>query len=465
MEETEIPHSAFKAITLESGTFVAVMRLVQNFPRQIRGRSKFVMMWTILAMLFVLFVPTWLSAMTGYTATLSAFVTDSHGNFIPAESFLQLVYIISDGDRLGNSYTKNYRVVVPWYADQLHLDTSYDCQFAYTLNDTGQDAWVDIKDEGCAMMWRVSNYTATYGFLGRNNTNTTFTFPDQSSINLPSPSLNISAYFALVSVEESEEMEGYDTTPWYFVPYGRAWLDPETNSYPFRVSDPRFYNSDIDIEYNEAEITEHGKCLNENDVRYSWGFSFLLLYFFIITLLVWTIGMYILYLNSFLLSRLDRTERHMGTERAVLDLSAAMQRKLAAEHSEMYSNSQLNRLVRNNVITYKDLPLESSIPTRWTLIGIWWRDFRLMPWLKSEIWWLMALVVFFVLFILSWKDDYVDYAWNQNVSTIPVLAVLHVLAVGRATRSRWLIFVLWLFLFVCLDILFVYVAPYSPFYT
>lgn len=461
MEKSDVPHETFKALAFDRDTFTAVLRLIQTFFR-IRGcRVKLAMLWIILATLFVLSVPTWLSAMTGYTAALTAVITDAQGNFVPAEKFLQVVYIIHDGDRLGHPYTKGYHAVVPWNYGQMLLSVDPDCPSAYLSSAVGgTNAWKDIGDEPCTLMWRLSNYTATYGFLGRNNTNTTFTFPDQSSVDLPPPSLNVSAYFAQAR-DDPEITDVFVEMDWYIIPYGRAWLDPETNNHPYLAHNPLFYNSDSNTEYNEEDLNAHGSCITQNDVKYRWGFSYILLYVFILVLIVWIAGMYILYLNSYLHSRLDRTQRSMGTERAALDLSAAMQKKLTAEHAELYSNSRLNQLVRNNVITYKDLPLEPSLATRWTLVQIWWRDFRVKPWMKSEKWWLMALVVFFTLLILSWKNSYVNSGWNQNVSFLPVLGVLHVLMVGRATGSRWLIFTLWFALFLLFNILCLRIGPWT----
>lgn len=99
-------------------------------------RAKFVMLCTILSALFVLVVPAWVSAMTGYTADIEGFVQDSNNNLAPATDFRPAVYTIHDGDRVG--FTKDYHVAIPWPAGYIYLSvsSSYGCDQDYHINYT-----------------------------------------------------------------------------------------------------------------------------------------------------------------------------------------------------------------------------------------------------------------------------------------------------------------------------------------
>jgi len=124
MESSSVSSETFKATTLQNDTIIGVLRLIRDFTEIGGTRSRVAMFWTILSALFVLSVPTWLSAMTGYTADIESFVTDSNDNRVPAHDFLPAIYTIHDGQRLGEPYTKDYRIAIPWVDDsQIILST------------------------------------------------------------------------------------------------------------------------------------------------------------------------------------------------------------------------------------------------------------------------------------------------------------------------------------------------------
>lgn len=126
--------------------------------------------------------------------------------------------------------------------------------------------------------------------------------------------------------------------------------------------------------YNLSEMNDHGNCLSTGEVRYRWDFSFPLLYTFVLTWFIWTITMYVLYLDSYLHSCLEFAGRSMGTERAILDLAAVMQKTLAMEDVLMYGNADLKAAVEGERLSYVQLLSLTSGITRWSLIRAWWRD-------------------------------------------------------------------------------------------
>lgn len=77
-------------------------------------KSKTTRIFIVLTMMFVLAWPTIAGAMTGYDSNNTAFVKNSDGTLAPFASFVPVLYVIEDGDRVG--LDKGY--IVPYcYGD------------------------------------------------------------------------------------------------------------------------------------------------------------------------------------------------------------------------------------------------------------------------------------------------------------------------------------------------------------
>jgi hypothetical protein len=78
------------------------------------------MLWITLTSIFIAIFPTWTSAMTSYTPSISPFVKNAAQNLVPYDSsaIQAITYVIRDGDRLVNlNLTKDYvipRVLNDW---------------------------------------------------------------------------------------------------------------------------------------------------------------------------------------------------------------------------------------------------------------------------------------------------------------------------------------------------------------
>ncbi|ERF68471.1 hypothetical protein EPUS_03789 [Endocarpon pusillum Z07020] len=349
MEASSVSHDTFKAVTLQNDTITGTAVLIKSFFKTGGRRAKLAIFWTIIASLFILFVPTWLSAMTGYTADIKSFVQDKESNLAPAENFKPVIYTIHDGARFGNGFSNETRRVVPWASNmgQLDLLNRYGCNYymrhrIVQFNPTDGNIHFDPQTViDCKWMWAVSKYVSDYGFFGKSTAlNTTFHQPDGSNITTPvvfSPALNISAHLAIpTSKIAAHYFSGWVGNGWYNTPHGRAWRNPDDGQHTFNVSNPVFWDSSSETLYNLSQFNLAGSCLQQGPVMYKWGFSFLLLYVFLITFLAWTIGMWAYYLDSWLHSRLDGSRR-IGVERAVLDLSKSMQSKINADQSTCMS--------------------------------------------------------------------------------------------------------------------------------
>lgn len=457
METTSVPHDTFKAITLQNDTFWGVLMLIRNFHRTGGRRAKGMMAWIITAACFVLLVPTWLSAMTGYVADIQPFVADSDNGMLPLSRYTPVIYTIHNGELLAG-LKADARIDVPWgedYTGQLDSSNTYDCytssyynaNFSVELDRLVFPHPIDIK---CKWLWSVSFYTSQYGFFGLSGSgNTTFYQPNETNITTPvilTTPLDISAHFA-ISKSGNDSVSQLSDVMWKYYPYGMSWKDPRTGLFAFNPGSPLLWSSDTGTIFDVSEFNKNGICQQAGgEVRYQWGFSYLLLYIFVLCLFIWVIGMWIFYFDCLLSSRLH--ERNMGYERAVLDLSNSMHRTMEAKNVDMCSNEELQTLVADNKITYTDLPFDSSTPTR---LENFRRDHSFKRWLKDEKWWLCAMLVFTLLFILSFLTP-VYNGWCPYGGFIPGLGVFLLLLVGRETYGRWTVFAFFFAAFVGLDI-------------
>lgn len=469
MEKSIVTHDIFSAVTLQHNTITSVFVLIKNAHKMGGLRARFALVWTIFAASFVLFSSTWLSAMTGYTADIQAYVSDSQNALVAMDHFQPTVYVIHDASRFNNSFQDNHMITVPWQLPVgSDISPGYSCyELYYDPSTVPKNGTIDFsisasqlipQSMDCKWMWAVSKYVNDWGFWATSTArNTTFQKPDASNLTTPilfDPPLNISAYPVAYP---GYDMSNSSLFPWWSVPYGAAWKDPNTNQYPYNQSDPTFWYDTSNTVYNLGEMNYHGSCQQVGQVRYQWGFSFVLLFAFTITLMIWAIGTYILYIDSWLNSSLDLVHRRMGPERAVLDMAQAMQTKLNMDVVEQHGNSELRVLVKDNVITYSDLALRSPHITRRLKLRLWWRNFSVKQWMKAEKWWLAAFFVFSIMWLASLIAMFSPYSrsmfwWPTQLSWLPGTGIMVVLSAGRNAPSRWLFFAFFLLTFLGLDI-------------
>lgn len=271
-------------------------------------------------------------------------------------------------------------------------------------------------------------------------------------VNLPSPSLNISAIFW----EETWLADAEDNEWWYY-PYGYHWRTPSGDQ-PFRntTGGPLFSNGQYDFDLQE--LNANGRC-QQLETSYRWGFSFLILFIVTVTLTVWSLGMYMLFLDAYLHSRLDRAGRRMGIHRAVLDLAACMQRDMNDEEfRQTASNRELHNRIRHELrggsITYAMLDEKLLPVSRRVVILRWWLKRRrdcpgMGPWLRHVrhegiLWqWMAAHRYTLPLFVCSLGFLAATLAGTH----LPVFAaVFLVLGCGAALlldscpNGKWIIF-------------------------
>ena len=220
----------------------------------------------------------------------------------------------------------------------------------------------------------------TYGFLARNDTNSSFNNGNQE-LPLLAPSLNISAY----STDYSCPLGGgFDNR---LCTFGASWQDPRSHDYPFQgLKNVAYTLSNSNATYDVAKIQAEGTC--QQLETYQWGFSFLLLFVVMLFTAVWALGSYALWMDAYLNSRLERSPRDMGTLRAILDYAAAIEKDLGADTIKNTGNRALKarmrlngerQMIRSDALDEMELPLSRSAEFK-----IWWRAFDVRAWVKQE---------------------------------------------------------------------------------
>ena len=127
--------------------------------------------------------------------------------------------------------------------------------------------------------------------------------------------------------------------------------------------------------YNLSYVLAEGQCLPL--MTHNWGFSFLFLFVVMFFTAVWSIGMYIMWLDAYLNSRFSRADRDLGTYRASWDFADAMRRDMGGDDSvtEAMSNREVKKKVRQakNGDRVRYQMNDADVPiSRLDELRIWW---------------------------------------------------------------------------------------------
>ncbi|KAK5033178.1 hypothetical protein LTS07_003479 [Exophiala sideris] len=452
MESSAVSYGTFEAITLQNGSLTSLLKLGRDLLKTKTARARLTVAWMIISGSFVLSFQTLVSAMAGYTANIEAFVQVSTGSMVPYADFDIIRYIVHDAHRINNTLGTDFVVTtggtnssglsdIVLLTDN-YADLCYEFSPATTSghgNDTidWSSTFSEYADIDCRFYWHVSEYGSKYGFLGLNQTKSTFNHSGVL-VELDPPSLNITATFWKQDFIDGPSDSAISTTPFNQWPSGYWWTTASGDRPFHKFIDPTFTNGEFT--YSLEEINVNGEC-QQIQSSYKWGFSFLVLFSVIILFLVWSLGMYILWVDAYLNSRFNRAGRTLGIQRAVLDLAACMQREIGPDGIEMMSNPELQNKIRGEsrggLITYQMLDDKMLPSSRATEFG----SHRIT---RAELWsWVKGHKYTFGLFVCSLGFLAAALAGTHAPLLTAILTVVGTAAatfIGDVHQGRWLIF-------------------------
>ena len=450
MESSPVSYGTFEAITLQHGSLTASLKLARDLLKNKTAQARAAVVWMIISAAFVLGFQTFLSAMTGYSVNIASYVEVNNGNMILYKNFTLVRYIVHDAHRIDTALGLDYQVTTEGNAmgnpeiTQLretgYTDNCAEAAYPTSAANGTYDWSPTAKYPICDFYWHVSEYAYRYGFLGLNQTNSTFNHSGKL-VRLNEPSLNITAIFW-----DEAWLDGTSNgTDWWYYPYGYYWK-AANGSQPFHnISSPLFTNGQYT--YDLEQLNDRGRCQQTGE-SYKWGFSFFALFIFVIAFLVWCVGMYALWLDAFLHSRFDRVGRTLGLQRAILDLAYCMHRDVDEDGRDMLSNADLQSKIRRDLkggrITYEMLDPKFLPVSRATEWGQKWRETSKKDWLvkKKDLalrnnWWMLSF------FVLSLGFLAASLAGTHAPLITPILLVFgsgNFLLTDERHKSRWLIF-------------------------
>ncbi|KAK0716380.1 hypothetical protein B0H67DRAFT_667261 [Lasiosphaeris hirsuta] len=322
-------------------------------------------MFIAYAMLFLISIPTLAGAMTGYTPIIDPFIRRNDSSLIPFRELPATSYIIQDGSRV--NLTDNYFIgsqrLQHLSGSQSYMPVSYRdgshwlSNYGYDISDCGYRYFsgTEPEMEHVYLLANVSSYVSQYGFYGLTKAETTW-----MNETLESPALNITASFLPGREQYDNESD---------IPYGHDWTDPRTDEKPFSNPQKRTYYDSQGNVYSLDYVISSGSCqpsvegcdatfTKSNSDAYStqiynWGFSLVQATITAALAMIWTIGLYIMYLAAHLqLPLMDTPEIPRGW-RAVVRLGETIRRELDSHgiDPESLIDKQPKRLVLPMTLT------------------------------------------------------------------------------------------------------------------
>jgi hypothetical protein len=185
--------------------------------------------------------------------------------------------------------------------------------------------------------------------------------------------------------------------------------------------------------------------------KYQWGFSFVQLLVMNIMLLVWIIGILLMWAVARATLQQRNRSNIAGEYKATVELVASMRKELSEEPDELLilSEEEMKERIRGvdgGNISYNTSVLERPMSVKE----------RVKAWCRRELWWLCSLLVLVVAVSCAWALLLTDSVMDFFVVLVAFLAsgcvygLVFSLAFGSTWRSRGLFTLFWVAVSVAL---------------
>ena len=163
MEEdvSGVSYGTFEALVFASPTFESSWILLRNFLTNRGWRARLAIAWVIIGSIYVLAFPTLVSAMSGYSTNVKAYMQNSEGNLIPWSEYREVQFLIHDAYRIGlingnitddPSSPDSCKFSGPQLFDYMHNSTTGKTD-AVPVTDL-EKGWANVP-ERCTLFWNT----------------------------------------------------------------------------------------------------------------------------------------------------------------------------------------------------------------------------------------------------------------------------------------------------------------------
>ncbi|KAK3319599.1 hypothetical protein B0T19DRAFT_487913 [Cercophora scortea] len=424
MHQDPVTYATYWTVFIErQPTITSTIQLIRDFATRQGLRSKAAMTFIVMAMVYVLAFPTIASAMTGYALENGSFVQDLDGNLIPTANFTAIQYIIHDGERV--NLTNDYQVLCPHAGEGQHNG----CNLLRIVRYREYAYPGEYRD---SLFYATTQYALKYGFFGLDETggvnDKETTWMNQT---IPKPALSISAFY--LPMRRLSSIWKQDN-----------WVDPRTGATPFAdLSNAQFAivgDNKTNRMYSWDYLEQQTSCQPVG--AYQWGFSYLQLFLSLLMLLVWTTGVFTLWLRGHLELAQHGEHEMPGKLKAALNLVHSVNEEFLASSekppidisSRQLENDTETRL-NGGRIRLRALDQRESINVK----------SYVMDWARREKWWLVALMAMTLLslpglYYLLWEEYWewvkVFVILGYTLFMVGILSIVFMLSAGGARRSR-----------------------------
>ncbi|KAF4976015.1 hypothetical protein FZEAL_7271 [Fusarium zealandicum] len=377
-------------------SLIAILRMSRQF--LLHGlASKTAMLFITWSALLVLGFPTFMSSMAGYTTINTAYINVEGVGLTHFSNVYPIAFVIEDGSRINLTDNAN----VP------------DKACASILKELGQELSGPMLEKGgrfrrlyyssfskdkadeCELFWEVVDYVTTYGFRAnepagiKNETKI-------GDIRLPAPPLNISGFNH---------------------PMNSPRMTSEASKKLVFQNPPRFdVSGDM---YNSTMLENAGICQPVRDEfqkfqRFQWGFSFLQLFLFVVLLLVWTIGIILLRAKAYFTLEFNGFPEISTSWKGFLEFADVVQAQMNSAGIDYKTlnddelKSQIEDLLKGGSVSSSQQLLQGSYSIQRGLRG----------WMREQVWWIVALLLWSVVVIVNCILHYDGSVFNGSPESL-----------------------------------------------
>ncbi|KAL8910311.1 MAG: hypothetical protein Q9171_004397 [Xanthocarpia ochracea] len=317
MEIEPVSYKLYASLVFSSTSLVATWYATKAVFSTKGWRGKLYLTWCALAMLYVLAFPTLIESVTGYVSPSSPGFNLAIGQFITADSDdLKSCFSVTAGLLLGFD-RNNTRAVGP----PAHV---FDAVSRYYRQSDQPPSGVNVSSP----FWSMVTYHSEPYEWGYKETPEPL---DDTGLTMPYNTDDKTMYYKYNITINGHMRFFNDSDPYQF--WHAAYC----------YGDRMFYTDDM-------KPSTH--CFNKP--YFVWGFSSIVLYVILGLQMAWTLGMYCLWLDANLASKLVRAGRTIrGPFRAAADLAEALNETLGSEYCA-YTDKEIEKELERsgNMVRY-----------------------------------------------------------------------------------------------------------------